>query len=174
MGSPRVSIISPTYNHASFISACIDSVLKQSYADWEMIVINDGSTDDTAATVARLASHEPRIKLIDQENKGVFRLGETYNTALAAARGEYIGILEGDDTWMPDKLQQQVSLLDNHHDAVMAWGQVAVVNHDFSETFNIAPIPDKHNLSQLNNTPPGSIIELTTMGIWIAPQTVLI
>ena len=105
-----VSIITPTYNHAAYIEACITSVQAQTYTNWEMIVVNDGSTDQTAQLVRALAEHDPRITLIDQPNVGPLRLDQTYNTALARARGELIAVLEGDDFWPPDKLSLQVPL----------------------------------------------------------------
>ena len=169
-----VSIIAPTYNHGKFIGECIDSVLAQTYPAWEMIVISDGSTDDTLAIAQKYAATDDRIKVIHQENKGVFRLGETYNTALASASGKYIAILEGDDTWVDNKLESQVSILDRDPEIIMTWGQVAVVNHDLSETYYISPEVKNENQQLLNNIPTGSIIELTPMGIWIAPQTVLL
>ena len=118
--SPLVSIITPTYNHAAYIQACIASVQAQTYTDWEMIVVNDGSTDQTAQLVRELAEHDPRITLIDQPNVGPLRLDQTYNTALARARGELIAVLEGDDFWPPDKLSLQVPL--HTPDVIMSYG----------------------------------------------------
>jgi len=106
-----VSIITPTYNHAEFIGACIESVLAQTYPYWEMIIIDDGSTDDTGEVVARY--EDDRIRYIRQPNMGVERLTETYNKALSLARGEYIAILEGDDYWPDYKLSKHLKLLKN-------------------------------------------------------------
>lgn len=101
-----VSIVTPAYQHSEFIGECIRSVLGQSWPDWEMIVVDDGSTDGTAGIAESFG--DPRIKVIRQENKGLYRLAETYNAALAEARGSLVAVLEGDDWWPSDKLESQV------------------------------------------------------------------
>ncbi|MEA2553841.1 MAG: hypothetical protein QOJ65_2017 [Fimbriimonadaceae bacterium] len=103
---PLVSIITPTYNHEDVLGECIRSVLAQTYDTWEMLIVDDGSTDKTHDVVAGFSDH--RIRYLRQENKGVHRLGETYNSALSVANGEIIAILEGDDYWPADRLAVQV------------------------------------------------------------------
>jgi glycosyltransferase involved in cell wall biosynthesis len=103
---PTVSILTPTYDHAAYIGPCIESVLAQTFPDWEQIIVDDGSNDETRNVVHRY--DDPRIRLITQEHAGLERLGETYNKALAASRGDLIAILEGDDSWPADKLASQV------------------------------------------------------------------
>ena len=102
-----ISIITPTYNHKKFIGDCIKSVVAQTYQDWEMIIVDDGSTDGTCEVVDSF--EDERITCVRQENKGLDRLSETYNTALNMAKGDYIAILEGDDFWPPYKLELQVA-----------------------------------------------------------------
>jgi glycosyltransferase involved in cell wall biosynthesis len=92
---PLVSIITPTYNHQDYIAECIDSVIHQSYSNWEMIIIDDGSSDNTLSIARLFEKKNNRIKVYTQENIGIFRLAETYNKALGMAKGEYIAILEG-------------------------------------------------------------------------------
>jgi len=108
INSPLVSIITPTYNHELFIGECIKSVLAQIYDNWEMIIVDDGSTDRTWEIVQRYAEKDKRIRAFRQENKGIWQLAETYNFALEQSRGELIAILEGDDLWPPMKLSIQV------------------------------------------------------------------
>jgi len=108
-----VSVITPTYNHERFIAQCIESVLAQTYGHWEMIIVDDGSTDHTASIAEEYAKKDHRIKVIRQANNGIFRLAETYNKALGLANGELIAILEGDDTWQNTKLEIQVDAM-NH------------------------------------------------------------
>jgi GT2 family glycosyltransferase len=103
---PKVSIITPTHNHEAYIGACIESVLAQTFENWEMLIVDDGSTDATADVV--LAFKDPRIRLIRQPNQGLDFLGETYNKALSKASGELVAILEGDDYWPIYKLDLQV------------------------------------------------------------------
>src|SRR5437667_7605704 len=99
---PLVSVITPAYNHRRFIGPCIESLLGQTYTNWEQIIIDDGSTDDTAEVVRSYS--DPRIRYFHQENQGIDALAQTYNRALNLSRGELIAVLEGDDLWPEDKL----------------------------------------------------------------------
>jgi glycosyltransferase involved in cell wall biosynthesis len=158
MSAPLVSIITPTYNHSKYIIDCIRSVQAQRFTNWEMLIINDGSTDSTADLVAEYIKNEPRVKLFSRQNVGIFRLAETYNFALGMARGTYIAILEGDDLWEPEKLARQVEVLEKRPEVVLAWGKVASVNSDLSETLSVYPPELPGRLSQYNNTPVGNIL----------------
>ena len=100
--TPFVSILTPTYNHESFIASCIESARQQTYGNWEQIIIDDGSTDRTAETIR--THSDQRIRFIQQTNRGIEALGLTYNRALSQAKGEIVAILEGDDCWPADKL----------------------------------------------------------------------
>src|SRR5947207_2132870 len=82
------SIVTPTYNHERFIGACIESVLAQSYTNWEMIIVDDGSTDNTWNILQYYTKIDARIRPFHQENKGIWCLAETYNFALQHSRGE--------------------------------------------------------------------------------------
>ena len=108
---PLVSIITPTFNHEGFIGTCIESVQAQTYPHWELLILDDGSTDATGLVADRYAEQDHRIRVFHSENVGVFRLDETYNQALSHANGSLIGILEGDDVWEPDKLRKQLDAL---------------------------------------------------------------
>jgi hypothetical protein len=124
MPAPRVSIITPTCNHERFISACLDSVLAQTFADWEMVVIDDASRDGTAGIVLEYARKDNRFRLIRHEtNWGMAKLAATYNQGVAAGRGEWIAILEGDDAWPPWKLGRQLPELDNAPEVVLGFGR---------------------------------------------------
>ncbi len=141
MAAPRVSIITPTYNHEAFIGACIESVLAQTFADWELIVVDDGSTDRTGE-IAQSYS-DPRIHYLRQENKGLSRLAESYNSALAVAKGDLVAILEGDDTWPVDKLAVQVPDFDDPG-VVLSWGRALMVDST-GKTLRLVPenLPDE-------------------------------
>ncbi len=104
---PRVSVITPTYNRADMIGGAIQSVLDQTYVDWELIVVDDGSTDNTAEVVS--AYDDPRMEYIYQENR---KLPGARNTGLRAAKGEYVAFLDSDDVFLPGKLELQVAVLD--------------------------------------------------------------
>lgn len=104
--APRVSVVIPVYNGAATIERTIASVYAQTFGDFELIVIDDGSTDDTAARVA--ASADARLKLHRYANAG---LAESRNRGVARARGELIAFLDADDLWTSDKLEAQVAAL---------------------------------------------------------------
>jgi glycosyltransferase involved in cell wall biosynthesis len=103
---PKVSVIVPTYNNSPFLPATIDSVLAQTYPDYELIVVDDGSTDDTAAA---LRPYNGQIRYLQQTNQGV---SAARNRGLALALGDYIVFLDGDDLLLPHKLARQVEFLE--------------------------------------------------------------
>jgi glycosyltransferase involved in cell wall biosynthesis len=119
---PLVSIITPTYNHERYIGACIASVQAQTYPSWELIVVDDDSNDSTWQIVQRYATGDPRIRAFRQTHKGIWRLAETYNFALAQARGELIAILEGDDYWPDSKLAIQSAWHRAYPAAMLSYG----------------------------------------------------
>ena len=98
-----VSVVMPAYNYARYIRESIDSVLAQTHAPLEVIVVDDGSTDDTPAV---LASYGDRIRVIRQQNAGV---AAARNAGLAVARGEYMAFIDSDDIWLPRKLELQLA-----------------------------------------------------------------
>lgn len=108
--NPRVSVIIPTYNRASYLVEAIESVLAQSYDDYEMIVADDGSTDGTPEKVAAFGERVRYLRLPHNGRPSVVR-----NRALEVARGELVAFLDDDDRWHPDKLQRQVSLFSGEH-----------------------------------------------------------
>lgn len=122
--TPLVSIITPTFNHERFIGRCIQSVLDQTYPHWELLIVNDGSTDRTLERCLECAGSDARIRVLDQENHGLMRLHETYNRALAAASGELVAILEGDDWWPLDKLAIQVGHHVTNAELLLSHGKV--------------------------------------------------
>jgi len=101
-----ISVIIPTYNYGRFLREAIDSALAQTYPPLEIIVIDDGSTDDTPQV---LAAYGDRIRTIRQNNEGV---GAARNAGIAAARGEYIAFLDSDDIWMTQKLEREIALFE--------------------------------------------------------------
>jgi len=155
--NPFVSIITSAYNHEKYIGECIESVKSQTFSEWEMIIINDGSTDKTLEIARKVAEGDQRIQIIHQENKGIFRLAETYNKALDLSKGEYIAILEGDDYWEPQKLEIQVEVLRNDNAIIMGWGR-AVSRVGFQkEVYQVHPVQEEQYLQYFTNEPPGNI-----------------
>ncbi len=103
----KVSIVMPAYNVSTFIAEAIRSVLAQTFTDFELIIVDDGSTDDTNLICKRF--EDPRIRLVSQKNRG---LAGARNTGIRIAKGEYVAFLDADDKWHPKKLQEHVAHLD--------------------------------------------------------------
>ena len=122
--APRVSVIVTAYNHEAFIGEAIRSVLAQTYTDYELIVVDDGSVDETYSQASRFRE---RATLIRQPNRGV---AESRNTGIRHAKGELLAFLDGDDLWEPEKLACQVAVADEHP----ASGLIAVDGVQFSRS----------------------------------------
>lgn len=109
METPLVSIITPTYNSEKFISATILSLLSQTYTNWEMIIVDDCSTDSTEEIIQEFIKDDSRISFYQlQKNSGP---GIARNQAVDLAKGRYIAFLDSDDLWKPEKLQKQIEFL---------------------------------------------------------------
>ena len=106
------SILIPTYNCEKFIGETLQSVLNQSYSNWEIILVDDASTDNTVAVIKEFAQDDSRIKLTQLENNS--GNGFARNVALQKASGRYIAFLDADDLWAPLKLEKQISFLQRH------------------------------------------------------------
>ena len=120
----QVSVIIPTYNHCDYVLQTLESVFAQSFSDYEVIVVNDGSPDNTSHVLAPLVQ-QGRIRYIEQTNAGQ---AAARNKGLAQATGEFIAFLDDDDLWPPDKLQWQVQALQNNPDLVFVSGIVQYIN----------------------------------------------
>jgi glycosyltransferase involved in cell wall biosynthesis len=114
----KVSVVIPTYNHGRYVLQTLKSVFAQTFRDREIIVVNDGSPDDTAARLEPLVK-DGRIRYVEQANMGQ---GAARNRGLQESRGEYIAFLDDDDLWPPDKLAWQVQFLDAQPDTVLVYG----------------------------------------------------
>jgi glycosyltransferase involved in cell wall biosynthesis len=114
-----VSVIMPAYNVATYIGAAIASVAAQTVGNWELLVVNDGSTDTTYETAQRLAAGDERIRLLTKANGGI---STARNLAIAASRGEYIAILDSDDLWEPTYLEEQLAVFQRHPEVDIVTG----------------------------------------------------
>ena len=124
--SPKVSVIIPTYNRADLLPRAVNSVLAQTYQDYEVIIVDDYSPDDTQEVIA--AFTDPRVRFI--RHKTNRRQSASINTGIANARGEYIAFLDDDDEWLPNKLRGQTEILDSSEEDVgLVYGWLEAVNH---------------------------------------------
>jgi glycosyltransferase involved in cell wall biosynthesis len=121
--TPLVSLIVPCYNYGRFLRDALESVLRQTYACWECIIIDDGSRDDTKEIAGQFTASDNRFKYIYQQNAG---LSEARNTGLKAAKGDYIQLLDADDMLEPQKLELQVSFLEEHPEYDLIYSDAAL------------------------------------------------
>jgi glycosyltransferase involved in cell wall biosynthesis len=124
--TPVVSVIMPTWNGEQFLRPAIDSILNQTFTDFELIVINDGSTDSTPRILAEYKD-ERLVVLTNEHNLGI--AGAT-NRGLAVARGEYVALQDHDDTSLPQRLQTQVEYLDSHPEIALVGSDAILINDD--------------------------------------------
>ncbi len=141
--TPRVSVVTPTWNRARYLPQCIDSVIAQDFPGVEHVIVDDGSTDDTPAVLERYGD---RVRAFRQENAGQ---SEAWNTALSHARGEYVAYLDSDDAWLPGKLRRQIPMLDGDPGAGLLYAAVRYIDADG------APSPVRHSG---RGTPSGWIL----------------
>lgn len=120
---PHVSVIIPTYNRAHLIGATIASVLEQTYSDFEVIVVDDGSTDQTELVISRIS--DSRLRYVRQPNCG---RSKARNHGLSLARGKYITFLDSDDLYLPGKIELQVNYLVSHPDVGMVYTSAHCIN----------------------------------------------
>lgn len=113
---PKVTVVIPAYNAMAYLPETLDSVLSQTFRDFEVLIINDGSTDAVADWAAEI--QDPRVRLISQDNKG---LSGARNRGITESQGEYIAFLDADDLWAPTKLEQQVKCLDTRPEVGMVY-----------------------------------------------------
>ena len=102
---PTISVILPTYNREKLLAEAVSSVLQQTYTDYELIVVDDGSTDDTKAVLQPFMN---RIRYISQENGGV---SHARNTGVSAATGKWVAFHDSDNVWLPEKLEKQMNVI---------------------------------------------------------------
>ena len=118
----KVSVIIPTYNRANYIARAVNSVLNQTCKEYEIIVVDDGSTDTTKDVVMQFQN---KVKYFRQENQGS---AAARNRGIQESRGEYIAFLDSDDYWVPEKLEEQVKVLDAHKNVGIVYARMPIIN----------------------------------------------
>lgn len=125
MEENKVSIITPMYNGEKFIAETIESVLHQTYQNWEMIIVDDGSKDKSCEIVSVYEKKDERIHLYKNEHN--FGIAKTRNAAIEKAKGQYIAFLDSDDIWLPDKLKIQVAFM-KEKEIAFCYGDCQVID----------------------------------------------
>ncbi len=150
---PAVSAIVTTYNRAHMVTGAIKSVFDQTYKDFELIIVDDGSTDDTQTALQKYAD---RATIIHQQNQG---LSGARNTAIAAASGKYVAFLDDDDLWLPERLARQVPLLEDSPDIALVFSDADLINEDgritgrWSDFISVQPMICLETLFMYNYIP---------------------
>jgi glycosyltransferase involved in cell wall biosynthesis len=148
-----VSVVMPTYNAQPFLHHAIDSVLAQTWTDFELIIVDDGSTDDSLAVAQSFAQSDPRVKVFGQSNAGT---ALTLNRAIELASSEWVFIMHSDDLMHPNRLERQLAFLDEHPELAVASSLVRhidesgrVIGKDNSFLFTHEEIEEKIRLNKL-------------------------
>lgn len=148
MQNNLISIITPMYNGARFVTQTIDSVIAQTYPNWEMIVVDDGSKDDSPEIVQNYAVKDNRIKLIRQSNAGS---AAARNRALRHAQGRYICFLDADDLWDPEFLSSQIAFIEKKK-AGIVYASYRRIDEKGEEILKPFIVPDKVDYTGLLKT----------------------
>lgn len=124
MTARRITVLMSVFNGEAYLDAAIGSILGQSYRDFDFLIVDDGSTDGSAAILARQAAADPRITVIRKENAG---LAAALNAGLAAIDSEYVARMDADDVSLPTRLAQQLAFLDSHPEIAVVGSRVAAI-----------------------------------------------
>ncbi|HUO76843.1 MAG TPA: glycosyltransferase [Thermodesulfovibrionales bacterium] len=167
---PLISILTLVYNHSAFIELTIDSVLNQTFHNWEWIILDDGSTDSTGEMIKKIK--DSRIHYSLQEHMGFDHLTGTYNSALAMCGGDFIALLDGDDYWPQYKLEIQMKSFDDPN-TILSYGECFVINQKGNKIDHIR-LPE--DLSIASNNPIGSALRKLLVDEWcfMVPPTVML
>jgi glycosyltransferase involved in cell wall biosynthesis len=168
LSSPAVTVVTPTFNHEAYIGEAIESVLAQSFTDWQMVVVDDGSSDGTVRIAQSF--QDPRIVVIANPHRGLEHLASSYRDALAASAGRLVAVLEGDDRWPPNKLALQVPDFDRES-VVMSYGAGLLID-DFGCEYGLV-VPSLSE-SVRTNEPVGAILPELLRNCPILSPTVVI
>lgn len=169
LSKPLISVIVPAYNAQETIKECVESILHQSFDDFEVIIINDGSIDSTRELAAELALKDRRVQVINQSNRGV---SASRNQGLQVARGPYVCTLDADDIWVFDKLEVQLAAINHEQDTVVIGGLRRFVDNESGREWLTETMPPDVDdrcdyLGLVMNLPSTSVALLSTM---LAPR----
>jgi glycosyltransferase involved in cell wall biosynthesis len=164
---PKVSVLIPSYNHARFLAQTIESVLAQSYHDFELIIIDDGSSDHSREIIQQYSTNDHRIKSwFHEHNQGI---ASTLNEGLEKALGQYIALLGSDDRWLPQKLATQMTLLENNEDLVV-WSEGEIIDATGKATGEL--FTQRHHAT--NKRKSGTIFEELLQGNYIFGSSIIV
>ena len=137
-----VSIVVPAYNAEKYIAETIDSVIAQTYTNWELIIVNDGSKDNTLQIIESYSKKDKRICFITKQNTGV---SDTRNTGIEKVKGEFIAFLDADDVWLPFNLEKKITFLVNHPETDFVFSNMLQADQ-FLKNQTLAPVGKDTNI----------------------------
>lgn len=140
---PKVSVVIPAYNAMAYLPETIANVLEQTYTDFEVIVVNDGSTDNIKEWITQISDR--RVKLVSQVNLG---LAGARNTGIKESQGEYLAFLDADDLWESGKLAKQVQVLDSHPEAGLVYTWIGYIDEGGKSTGRVVKPQSEGNIWQ--------------------------
>src|SRR5712692_3360085 len=131
---PLVSVVVPLYNGGTYIESTLKSILSQSYDHYEILVVDDGSTDNGLAKVSTLMENFPgQIRLLNHPDRGNHGIAASRNLAIRNARGTYVAFVDQDDMWVPEKLERQVEALQRFPEAAFVYAKSAFIDQQGAE-----------------------------------------
>lgn len=158
---PLVSVVMPAFNARRYVAEAIDSVLAQSFADFEFLIVDDGSTDGTGGILQRHAARDPRIRVINQPNSGV---GAALNKGIELSRGQYLARMDSDDVCLPQRFEKQVDYLNRTPECVLVGCRVMMIDQDGSPLFEMESVQTTHEaIDQLLMDARWSIVHPSVM-----------
>ncbi|MBI4341877.1 MAG: glycosyltransferase [Candidatus Omnitrophica bacterium] len=155
-----ISIVIPTHSRSAHLREAIEGVLAQTYPDWELLLVDDGSTDETASVIARYAARDGRIRALHQAHRGI---SAARNVGMRRARGALIAFLDDDDRWLPGYLDAQVTFLGEHPECGWAFTFAYQIDGQGRRTGAIVPHRCRTSLAHL----------LSWRSMWLPSQTVV-
>jgi glycosyltransferase involved in cell wall biosynthesis len=125
---PLVSVIMPLYNGEAFLEAAVASVRAQSWKNWELLIVDDGSKDGSLQRARRLAGDDPQVRVLQHPGGANRGVSHTRNLAIESSTGDWIALLDCDDVWLPDKLARQIDVLRAHPDLCLVYSKAQVID----------------------------------------------
>jgi glycosyltransferase involved in cell wall biosynthesis len=144
--APLISVLLPVYNAARYVAESIESILGQTLGDFELLILDDGSTDGSLEVLRRYAGHDPRIRLTSRRNKG---LAPSLNELIDQARGEYLARMDADDVALPERFERQVAYLRAHPECVLVGCRVRLIDLDGDPLCDWCILQDHESLDAL-------------------------
>jgi glycosyltransferase involved in cell wall biosynthesis len=164
MDGHLVSVIVPTYNRADCIGETLDCLLAQTHTNWELVLVDDGSTDDTRSVVEERFRNDDRLRYVYQQNAGV---SHARNTGLATAKGDFIAFLDSDDRWKPWKLAAQIACMNQFPDVGMVWTEMEAIDETgaLMEPRHLRTMYSAYEYHQMDTLFSGSVVPAAIEGM---------